>query len=267
MLIVSIPSTSGTRNPLSNHIESTPVMSKAPLIAAILSLLISLTQAGKNPCHRDRNENTLGTDCEVITMPWDLCAKCRLRGYDKNGNLNQCDSIYKLEEEECKAEIGKYVNLNPCDEKRAQQFANYNDHRNREYLDYFVYSICEECCDCIPQGAEIADYNWRSQQYKLISLSRGNCPAHAHYDVCRVWPQIRTMKLPGEATQQNMPLACPLIRKWFYSPLSKNWSSNQNTVMDWRIRVFLRMFNRVARCRRKETWQMCAGLEIAQNRI
>lgn len=242
-------------------------MSPSNILIFLSLIALSSANRSRNPCHPNRSAEKLGTSCEEIVLPPKMCRKCRLRGYDAQGYLNDCESIYRIEDPECRAEIQNYVDLNPCDTVRAEQMSAFDDDLNRKGLDYFVYSICEECCDCIPRDAEADKFDEMKKNKTLISLVRGNCPAHAHYDICRVWPEVRTLTVPGIPFRQNLPKICPLIRSWFFSDLSKGWASNDNIEMDWRIRRFLRMFNRFARCRNKQTWQMCVGLESAQNRI
>lgn len=96
---------------------------------------------------------------------------------------------------------------------------------------------------------------------------RGNCPAHAHFDVCRVWPNVRDVAPEGRPFVRDRPLICPLIRKWFFSPNSVDWPTNDDTRISKSIHQYLRAHVEAAGCRRKGLWQMCAGLETAQGRV
>lgn len=228
------------------------------------------SERSRNPCHPGRSSSALGTDCEFIRLPLELCRDCRLNGYDSRGILNRCDAIYNINAPKCKAGLQKYVRLNPCDTIRKKHVQNFKSRDSQFGLDYFTYSICEECCDCIPRGARANQYNSRLKRkgrQGLISLVRGNCPAHAYYDVCRVWPNVRDVVRPGQPFKKNRPKICPIIQRWFFSPNSKNWSSNDNTRMDGRIKEFLRILNAAAGCEKEAVWKMCIGLETAQNRV
>lgn len=243
--------------------------SSAAILAATLILGIASAESGKNPCHPNRRVESLGVPCEGIYLPPRMCDKCQLSSYDSKGIFDDCTAIYKIAEPACKAELERYSELNQCDTVRKAQLDNFDDPANRKALDYFVYSVCEECCDCIPRGARSDQYDERktATPQTLTSLVRGNCPAHAHYDICRIWPEIRHITKPGGTLRLGLPKACPLIREWFFSPASKGWFSQDNTNINFKVRRFLRIFNSVARCRRRSTWQRCTDLEVAQNRI
>lgn len=238
------------------------------VLIVVLSMgCVAYGERSRNPCHPGRRVELLGATCEYIRLPPRLCRDCKLTGYDSRGYFDDCSAIYDLEDNSCRKVLEEYVELNPCDTVRGNQVKTYDDPESRAALDYFTYSICEECCDCIPRGAKQSEFRQRFLQKTLISLERGNCPAHAHYDICRVWPEVRFVTLPGLPLRTNLPKICPIIREWFSSDASKGWSSNDNTQMDPRIKRFLRIFTRFAKCSNKQSWLMCVGLESAQNRI
>lgn len=250
--------------------ESTMRMSADYAILVLFLFLLSFrtnAERSRNPCHPNRSSEDLGTKCEFIRLPFSLCSNCRLNGYDSKGYFNRCDAIYDINDPKCRAGLRAYVRLNECDTIRKKQVQNFNSKESQFALDYFVYSICEECCDCVPDGSKSSQYSSRKMSSLLISYVRGNCPAHAHYDVCRVWPNIKDVTRPGEPFKRNSPEICPIIRQWFDSPNSKNWYSNDNTKMDQRIRAFLERLVKAAGCAQKAVWQMCVGLESAQNRV
>lgn len=246
-------------------------MNSVPLALLTLAAVLSLasSKSGKNPCHPNRRVESLGVPCEGIYLPPGMCDNCELSAYDSRGNFNDCQAIYKIGEPACRSQIERYSELNPCDTVRKKQLEDFDDPDNRKALDYFVYSVCEECCDCIPRGARSSQYEERkrARPRTLTSLVRGNCPAHAHYDICRVWPEIRHVTRPGGTLRLGRPKACPKIREWFFSPASKGWAGQDNTEISRDVRNFLGNFNSVARCRRKSTWQRCTDLEVAQRRI
>ena len=55
-------------------------------------------------------------------------------------------------------------------------------------IDRWVYTFCEQCCDCIPcidlQGGELHEGG-------EIDETRWNCPLHYKADVCALYPDIR----------------------------------------------------------------------------
>lgn len=226
-------------------------------------------ERSRNPCHPGRSASRLGAPCEGIYLPTRLCRSCELSGYDSNGFFNDCTAIYKVSEPKCKAQLELYTKLNPCDTVRAAQLGNLGNATNRRDLDYFVYSVCEECCDCIPSGARPWAYNQRRARgiSALTNLARGNCPAHAYYDICLVWPLVRHVSAPGNRLRSSFPKICPLLTSWFKSPAANNWNNNNNVTMAAPIKNFLLLFNRVARCRARPTWESCTALEKAQRRI
>lgn len=73
----------------------------------------SAIHAGPNPCHPDKEQ--LGVSCNSITLPNDFCSGCSLRKVQSNGNVEQCDRVYDIDNKECKNEMWHYVRLNPCD--------------------------------------------------------------------------------------------------------------------------------------------------------
>lgn len=229
---------------------------------------LAAAQFSTHPCHPNRNVAKMGCSCEHIRLPPEMCTKCSLRGYTAyGGNFDNCFSIYKIEEPECRAEIGKYVEMNECDTLRREQFKAFDDPDNFVALDYFVYAICEECCDCIPRESKEEEYEDRYSDRKLTNLRRGNCPAHAFYDICRVWPEVRSVSTKEGDERKGWPKMCPMVQSWFESEDSQGWLENEKTNMDWRLLRFLRQFNREASCRNEGMWKMCVGLERAQNRV
>lgn len=127
-------------------------------------------------------------------MPSNLCNKCHLKQSNPNGTFKNCQMIYNLDAPDCRAELQVYVNNNPCDFIRKEQVLRWNQ-QDKIALDYFVYSICEECCDCIKKGSTASMYDALAATHTtanptLYTTKRGNCPAHAYYDVRQLfWVQ------------------------------------------------------------------------------
>lgn len=142
---------------------------------------------GKNPCHKKKNAQGKGVLCEGVELPPSLCKSCSLKPTKNNGHFFNCKSIYNLNTPKCKSDLQKYVQKNPCDWKRKLQVQR-NLPQDREGLDYFLYSICEQCCDCIKKGTMVTMFNKLKKghtmdQPKLYTPNRGNCPSHAYFDV------------------------------------------------------------------------------------
>lgn len=251
--------------------QSPEVPTPTPMATMATAPTSAPPRMSRNPCHAGRNARLLGAfDCEGIVLPKRMCARCNIGDYSlTTGIFNDCTNMYRTMEPSCVNELQEYVRLNPCDDVRARQVANMDNPRNAEALDYFIYSVCEECCDCIPRGSREDQFLERRDQgvNALTSVFRGNCPAHAHFDICRIWPEIRYITVEGGPTFPQYPKICPIISDWFFSPASEDWPNNDNTEIARPIQRFLRQYNRFTRCRRRSTWESCTLLETAQRRI
>lgn len=236
-------------------------------IILLLSTVLLHVSADKNPCHPMKPKNGAGVTCEKIRLPNKLCLSCKLKQPLPDGNFRNCQAIYDIDDPACLTQLRKYAALNKdCDPVRPRQLAKLTK-ENKVGLDYFVYSICEQCCDCIPRGADPTQYKGRKAKNKLFYASRGNCPAHAYYDICQVWPNVRFVSGTGMGDQFNRPIICPLLKKWFQSPASANWLQKSFVPMNINIRNFLGRFAKAARCGNRDTWERCANLEFAQRRL
>lgn len=238
------------------------------MFAAVFAVLLATAVADRNPCHSKRYEQGNDVPCEVITLPPKLCPACKLRPLGYQGNFKDCSNIYNLDDGECRAQLVEYAKLNPCDKRRGWQTKDIS--ANREALDYFTYSICEECCDCITMGSQFGQYGWRKAAGTLFKEDRGNCPAHGHYDICRVWPNVKHVKSPWENTPSNlwsMPKVCPLFRDWKFGPHGQNWYNKQQVYISSPIRTFLKQFLKAAQCSEQSFWNDCMTLEKSQNRV
>lgn len=159
-------------------------------VLAIVLLSFRADAQGVFPCHGAR-EQLGAAGCTDITLPHDLCVKCPLRDVAWNGDFQNCRSIYNIHAPGCQGQLIDYVKMNQCDWRRAEQvdqWVNSPDpwvrDQAKEKLDYFVYAICEQCCDCIPISSTWMDHSEAVQdEQKLYTYTRGNCAAHAHYDV------------------------------------------------------------------------------------
>lgn len=194
-----------------------------------------------------------------------------MREHDAKGNFLNNKDIYDLEVPACRSAIAEYVSLNPCDTPRATQFANLENVDHRRRMGFFMYAICESCCDCIPIGSREGEYDDRKAGVdgkKLIQVRRGNCAAHMFYDVCAVWPRIKSVSAPGGKVESWRHQVCPLVRKWEASDASADWMTTALLKgVDKRILRFLHHFNVHGKCRSKKVWNECVKLEFAQGRV
>lgn len=224
-----------------------------------------------NPCHRDKEGQGRGVSCEKVIFPRWLCANCRLKPPASNGNFQDCRSIYDIKAPKCQHYLKVYAEKNKkCDPVRFKQVQNFNDERNVEGLDYFVYSMCEQCCDCVPRGAKDEQYSKRRQSGGLMDAQRGNCVAHAFYDICKVLPKIRYLVDPGDKFTMKStykPFMCPQFTTWMRRKGNGNWIYSDNHYIDPPISRFFNNFFSVVNCRNKKVWQSCTDLEGKQGRL
>lgn len=218
------------------------------------------------PCHIKKWDQGSKVTCEGVLVPRRLCVQCGLKAVKKNGNFVNCKSMHNVDTEKCRAELRKYWKANPRDWKRKQQTERWNA-GDKEGLDYFVYSICEQCCDCIPKGSKIGILNRLKSQGKLYTHKRGNCPAQARYDVCKVLPHVRYISPIGGSNHTGWPKICPLLTQWKTSGRSENWLQNRNAAMSPAIVTFLYKMNQANSCSSVPVWNKCVGMETKQKRI
>lgn len=231
------------------------------------------TGQGTVPCHRNKN-NLAAWSCESVTLPYNLCKACPLKPANWNGDFKTCNSIYDLDAPGCKWELQEYVKLNQCDWKRKDNVNKWINGANwwektiaKEDLDYMVYSLCEQCCDCIPKRSSNINFweaKWRGED-DLYDASRGNCAAHAHFDVCSLFPNIRFFRNPWGPWNWWWPKICWQIKSWVdYNP---NWIDQNDAKVNWPIARFLRNINRNTACNDHNVWNKCKALESSQKRI
>lgn len=244
--------------------------------ALLLFALVATCTANMNPCHQ--NKRSLGkggggfepVTCKNIRFPPKLCRACRLKPPRPNGNFRNCNAIYDLSTRWCRDELRKYARLNAaCDPVRKKQVRNFDHARNREGLDYFVYSVCEQCCDCVPRGSLPSQYPWRKANNKLLTPNRGNCPAHAWYDICTVWPDIESITNPNGFPKPNWKVSklCPKLTNWIGRPANNPWLFKSYTWVDPPIKNFFDQFFKVVKCSDRDIWSRCTDLESKQNRL
>lgn len=235
-------------------------------IALLAAIITFVAAQGVNPCHRNKEAQGRGVTCEKVRLPKNLCKACKLKPFVDGGKFANCRSIYDLDAPACRTQLKQYAQFNRhCDPVRARLVKNIK--KNKQPLDYFMYAVCEECCDCVPMGAGVNQYRYRRRRRKLLNANRGNCAAHAYFDLCKIWPNVRYVTLGGGKEQFWKPKICPLLTQWFNSPDGANWLQRSYVPLDPRVATFLGQFLRVAKCRNRDLWQKCAALEHAQKRL
>lgn len=238
------------------------------LSLVFLATFLLHATADRNPCHLNKTQNGLGVTCEKVRLPNKLCTACKLKPPGPGGHFVNCRSIYDLDSKACRYQLNQYAKFNRhCDPVRSRQLKGISNPLNKQGLDYFIYSICEECCDCVPIGAHISQFRMRRKTGKLINVNRGNCPAHAVYDICKVWPKVRFVSRGKMKNEFSRPMICEELRKWFNSPASTNWLGRSFVPINDNIKHFLERFSYAARCTNRGTWERCQRLEAAQQRV
>jgi hypothetical protein len=252
------------------------------LIIAACNLTKHVAQGlDKNPCQKDSNKQR-SSSCQKITIPAGLCQVCGVNApITSTGEYLDCKRTSGLENaamqtnQQCLSLMQNYVAKNPCDTARSTALNLYksttsatNRETGRQRLDYFLYSICENGCDCIPQ------INARPWELS-VDVHRGNCQAHAYYDICTVLPQIKLIR--GEGTADDnvtaLPAVCPLISNWFLTSgdgldfLQKPFTPVVPAVEYFFNRLIEAEELLIGTANSNALWQECLFLETSQGRI
>lgn len=247
-----------------------PIPVAVLLAVAVLSGAAAMSSV--NPCHPLKGRQGRDVTCSHVRLPPRLCRKCKLRPPKANGEFADCTNIYKLNKG-CKDTLQEYAKLNEqCDPVRAAQVKKFSDPANKMGLDYFIYSVCEQCCDCVPRGSVVEDFRDRRINGTLLSVYRGNCPAHAHYDICKVWPKVRSVGYytgpgTGEAPKQAGVEVCPRFKKWIERPANSRWVREEKLKVGGNLARFLNQLMVAGECAKGGVWKPCVGLEGKQKRL
>jgi hypothetical protein len=138
----------------------------------------------------------------------------------------------------------EYVAENPCDTARNDGLNQYlwgddgEKEEGRMIMDYFVYSICENACDCIPQIDA-------SPTVPAISIERGNCQAHAYWDVCRILPNIKVIKSSNQTWpggSESWQEVCPLLSSWIATDDGQHFPNVAYTDVHPDVTTFFRAY-------------------------
>lgn len=234
-------------------------------------MLTSVMGGSMSPCHPNKYSLGQGVTCQKVVLPGWLCSSCRLKPPAKNGEFQDCRSIYDLTAPRCRAALRTYASKNAkCDPIRRRQVMDFSKLENIQGLDYFVYAVCEQCCDCIPRGSKLWQYQLRKNMGNLLSVNRGNCPAHAWYDICAVWPKVRYVVRPNGLPlpyTKTPPLLCPLLTTWIRRPENNPWLLKSYAFVDPPIKQFFLSYFKVANCALPFVWRSCINLERTQQRL
>lgn len=175
--------------------------------------------------HFTKMEQYTVRDC-TPAIPQGTCSACPLdianvefhpRGSRANksgcnkGDFINCGRMFKIDSAECKSALYTWARDTECDAVLPSVLKTYyednpgngyNEEKDRagQVLDRYVYSVCEQCCDCIPCSEETNTLDPKIADEDLvdfIDVYRHNCPLHWVYDVCGVYPDIKyTRELP-----------------------------------------------------------------------
>jgi len=261
----------------------------------------------QNPCHLKKNAQA--STCTTVGIPPGLCSACRFRqnsfiGFsemdtvcdvtsldsshcqskiytcgdvlpelknaytlNKWGNFQDCGNMYHIDDA-CAAKIEQYATAHQtCDPIRSQYLVDItsSDPNKRQEalngLDYFIYAMCEEVCDCIPYSAPRGAYD--------IDVSRGNCFAHAHYDIMRIFPDIMRIHKMGTP----LPIEIPNVKAGLGNMLlnHSDWKGTYKVPFqgeeEMNIKAFLEQTMEALEADEPANWENCWALECSQNRI
>lgn len=235
---------------------------RSPLHLFPFLFFISPAPVFASTCH---NKKHPAEGCSSLKIPVGLCGRCHLGKLNHDGSFEQCDEAFDIDDD-CVDALNEYVNLNECDWQRREALDFFTSDPSvvwaQHKLDFFLYAICEEGCDCIPQSG--ADIN--QPEY---DVHRGNCPAHAYYDICKLFPNIKLIHLMGtENDTGGLPDACPLLKDWLNSPASNNWLQNPDVELTGELEYFLeRLSDATEVATDPVVWEYCFDVESKAGRI
>lgn len=249
-------------------------------VVLIVALLLSTQAVGTSfGIYHLSARQAAAPNCTVPRIPWNMCTACKLKPFTVNPGTNNVNfhgvnrfDIYNLSSPQCRKMIERYVAFNPCDTVRANALAKLDTDTGYRTMIYFMYSVCETCCDCIPIGSRESQYEERKKNGTLINIYRGNCAAHFYYDTCRIWPKARQItglygKRFNSSSNANFEW-CPDFKKWQFSPDAKQWiKNNQVNGVTWRMRRAMRHISIYGRCGEETQWKNCVKMELAQKRV
>jgi hypothetical protein len=281
-----LPGTSGLLVRISkdqHHIMPNLPAWKSRLVRLIASvyLIPRAHSLESSPCHDWDIKYRPSPTCEKVTIPTGFCQVCGVNAAITNtGDYLDCTVSYGFTNaalqlnQPCLTMIEKYVTNNPCDAERRNAVNLYKSadpiarETGRQVLDYFVYSICENGCDCIQQV--------NAKPWQLTAdVHRGNCQAHAYWDLCRHYPNMKLIRGEGTVDDNvaNLPAVCPFLLDWLEnSGDGWNFRDKPHTTVVPQVEYFL---HRLIEAEELLTgtlltnvlWKQCLTLEVTQGRV
>lgn len=208
--------------------------------------------------------------CTNFKIPRRMCLNCRMRPHDDNGNFNRDfnKDIYVWNTTACMNQLRRYAALNPCDTARTTMLQEPITAFKQQRIAVFLYSVCEQCCDCVPIGAKPWEYESRKEAGTLVEHGRGNCAAHYYYDICGIWRNVSRVIPPWGTEREGLTQVCPQFTNWINSPDANGWLQNPNA--DGLTPDMLRAMRQLTdntQCDRRSVWRRCTRLERAQGRV
>lgn len=191
------------------------------------------------------------------------------------GQFAKCDHIFDTAAASCLAKVGEYVDANPCHTDLAEAYSSYTSSGSEsalEDIDYMLYSLCEQCCDCVPMGVNLDDYDDLAASGNLMDVTRGNCPAHAVFDICKLHPFVVGFVSGGSGneasnTSGNKGEICTKLDAWVRSAEGRKWQTNPETRLESSVADFLNGLTKAASCTDRSTWETCWDMENAQRHL
>lgn len=210
-------------------------------------------------------------NCTNVRIPPLLCGSCHLRPQNPDGSYDSgvTKDIFDFDTPECMEQILEYVRLNPCDDKRSQYVAEFKT-SSFAYarVAQFMYTVCEQCCDMIPIGSKLFEYESRMEAGTLHTKTRGNGVAHFYFDICKLFPKVTRFIRPQWKTIETLPKLCPMANAWMASNYSRGWTVNANADgIPAPFQTALGIMAKTLGCRNKRVWKDCIPEEQSIGRI
>ena len=131
-----------------------------------------------------------------------------------------------------------------------------------------MYAVCETCCDCIPIGATVDEFDQRAKDKTLLTSVRGNCVMHYLFDVCKILPDVSDLARPnGQFLGVKKPV-CEIIQEWRSRGFGRDWQLDPKVdQLPKAAKRYLARLTKFSGCRKKQIWESCIPMERARGRI
>lgn len=131
-----------------------------------------------------------------------------------------------------------------------------------------MYSVCEQYCDMVTVGSKPSQWFQRKIENTLHKPTRGNAPAHLHYDICKMFPNLTRFTGPNWKIKDGLPKICPLAANWIASDFSRLWATNPDADgIPQRLIHSFRMMENLFGCQDRRVWRDCVRHEKSQGRL